>query len=57
MFSTLDEMYRSHRFPELNPLTAIANLLQPEHQETLFLLLQMQEGERITGTDSTQKKG
>ena len=30
MSSTLDEMYRSPKFLELDPLTAIANLVQPE---------------------------
>ena len=30
MSSTLDEMYRSPKFLELDPLTAIANLLLPD---------------------------
>ena len=30
MSATLDEMYRSPRFLELDPLTAIANLVEPE---------------------------
>lgn len=35
MSSTLDEMYRSPKFLELNPLTAIANLVQPEYQKKM----------------------
>ena len=31
MSSTLDEMYRSPKFLELDPLTAIANLVHPEY--------------------------
>lgn len=35
MSSTLDEMYRSPKFLELDPLTAIANLVQPEYQKKM----------------------
>lgn len=33
MSAILDEMYRSPKFLELNLLTAIANLVQPEYQK------------------------
>ena len=35
MSSTLDEMYRSPTFSELDPLTAIANLVEPEYQKKM----------------------
>lgn len=35
MSATLDEMYRSPTFPEFDPLTAIANLVEPEHQKKM----------------------
>ena len=35
MSATLDEMYRSPKFLELDPLTAIANLVQPEYQKKM----------------------
>ena len=35
MSATLDEMYRSPRFLELDPLTAIANLVEPEYQKKI----------------------
>ena len=35
MSSTLDEMYRSPKFLELDPLTAIANLVEPEYQKKM----------------------
>lgn len=35
MSATLDEMYRSPTFPELDPLTAIANLVEPEYQKKM----------------------
>ena len=36
MSSTLDEMYRSPKFLELDPLTAIANLVEPEYQKKIY---------------------
>lgn len=38
--ATLDEMYRSLRFPKLNPLTAIANLVQPEYEKKMTKRIQ-----------------
>ena len=35
MSSTLDEMYRSPNFLELDPLMAIANLVEPEYQKKM----------------------
>lgn len=35
MSSTLDEMYRSPKFTELDPLTAIACLVEPEYQKKM----------------------
>lgn len=35
MSATLDEMYRSPNFLELDPLMAIANLVEPEYQERM----------------------
>jgi DNA replication protein DnaC len=35
MFSALDEMYRSPKFLELDPLAAIANLVQLEYQKKM----------------------
>lgn len=35
MSATLDEMYRSPKFLELDPLTAIANLVEPEYQKKI----------------------
>lgn len=35
MSATLDEMYRSPKFLELDPLTAIANLIEPEYQKKM----------------------
>ena len=35
MSATLDEMYRSPRLLELDPLTAIANLVEPEYQKKI----------------------
>ncbi len=35
MSATLDEMYRSAKFLELDPLTAIANLVEPEYQKKM----------------------
>ena len=33
MSATLDEMYRSPCFPELDPLMAIAGLVEPEYEK------------------------
>ena len=33
--ATLDEMYRSPNFLELDPLMAIANLVEPEYQKKM----------------------
>ena len=35
MSATLDEMYRSPKFQELDPLTAIAQLVEPEYQKKM----------------------
>lgn len=35
MSSTLDAMYRSPDFAELDPLTAIANLVEPEYEKKM----------------------
>lgn len=35
MSATLDDMYRSPKFLELDPLTAIANLVEPEYQKKM----------------------
>ena len=35
MSATLDEMYRSSDFLELDPLMAIANLVEPEYQKKM----------------------
>jgi DNA replication protein DnaC len=35
MSATLDEMYRSPKFLELNPLMAIANLVEPEYEKKM----------------------
>ena len=35
MSATLDKMYRSPKFLELDPLTAIANLVEPEYQKKM----------------------
>lgn len=40
MSATLDEMYRSPRFPELDPLTAIANLVQREYEKKMSKRIQ-----------------
>ena len=37
MSATLDEMYRSPDFVELDPLMAIANLVEPEYREVKVL--------------------
>ena len=35
MSATLDDMYRSPHFLELDPLMAIANLVEPEYQQKM----------------------
>ena len=39
-FHDMEEMYRSPKFLELDPLTAIANLVQPEYQKKMNKLIQ-----------------
>ena len=39
MSATLDEMYRSPDFVHLDPLMAIANLVEPEYQKKQATLL------------------
>ena len=40
MSATLDEMYRSPKFHDLDPLTAIAQLVEPEYQKKMTKRLQ-----------------
>ena len=35
MSATLDEMYNSPSFPELDPLKAISSLVEPEYQKKM----------------------
>ena len=46
MSSTLDEMYRSPKFLELDPLTAIANLVHPEYVKKVNKRIQARLAQR-----------
>ena len=52
MSATLDEMYRSPKFLELDPLMAIAGLVEPEYR-----LLLLEEKEAFWNRNATENSG